>query len=779
MLHSKANWNFLQKSVVPKQVDNSSEALSPVTLELLEQRGMSDEASINAFLSPDLSNLYDASRIHMIDTAADRVHQAIASGEKILVFGDYDADGVSSTTVMLETLYELGAKADFYIPNRFTEGYGPNEAAFRQAMDDGFSLIITVDTGIAAHHEVEVANEIGLDVIITDHHEVQVCEPDAFSVIHPKCSSDYPFKELAGVGVAFKFAAYLLGYFPRQFLDVLAIGTISDMVPLLDENRILAHFGLESLSKTIRPGLSALIDKCQIDTPLTAEDIGFKIGPRLNAVGRLQDATLAVQLLMTDDENDANMYSEKIDTLNKERKQIVEQITAEAEEMVSFQDESGVIVVAKEGWNEGVLGIAASRLVQAYDRPAIVLSIDTDANIAKGSARSIPAFDLFRACMEARDIFTHFGGHAQAAGMSLPEQSIDELRGRLDKIIWNELNSDDFKPSIDVNGTLTLPEIDEQLIQEIGQLAPFGMDNPKPVFQIEAVPGEIRQIGNQKNHLKMEFKQDTYALSAIGFRMGHLFQHIAPKTQVSIIGELGVNEWNGRRKLQIVMEDLAVNTWQLFDLRGKKKPDFQTLFADSGDILALGTINEATKDPQLEHIPVRTYENGTSELEVVSTMLLLDLPNSLEQLQAIVEKVNPTNIHACYTVTNGVYMQPFPSREDFIWFYALIKKRSELDLRKELQDIMRLKNWKKDRIIFMAKVFQELEFVKINKGVLYIESRPIKKDLQDSMIYQQRKRRASIEKTLYYSTYDTLKDWFKNCLENNAMPKEELAFNEL
>src|SRR5699024_1433946 len=232
MLRSKAKWNFLEKSM-PVSVGETSSSLTPITLQLLKQRGIINESEIKAFLSPELQNLNDASNIHMIDVAAHRVHHAIKTGEKILVFGDYDADGVCATTLMLETLRELGASCDFYIPNRFTEGYGPSEEAFRKAKDNAFTLIITVDTGIAANHEIETANELGLDVIITDHHEIQDKVPDAYAVIHPKCSPNYTFKELAGVGVAFKFATHLLGYFPKQFLDVVAIGTIADMVPLL------------------------------------------------------------------------------------------------------------------------------------------------------------------------------------------------------------------------------------------------------------------------------------------------------------------------------------------------------------------------------------------------------------------------------------------------------------------------------------------------------------------------------------------------------------------
>lgn len=778
MLRTKTRWNFLKESKMG-EVEEKAPTLRPITLQLLQQLGMTQEDQIERFLSPDLAHLNDASDIHMIDIAAHRVHHAIKNGEKILVFGDYDADGVCSTTLMLETLQELGATCDFYIPNRFTEGYGPNESAFRDAVNNGFSLVITVDTGIAANHEMDIANEIGLDVIITDHHEVQDYVPDAYAVIHPKCSPNYAYKDLAGVGVALKFATYLLGYFPKQFMDIVAIGTIADMVSLLEENRILAYFGLQSLAKTQRPGLRALLQLCQINEPVTEENVGFMIAPRLNAVGRLQDATLAVDLLMTKSAEEATEYAEMINDLNKERQRIVRQMTTEAEKMVTITSETGVIVVAKEGWNEGVLGIVASRLVKKYDRPAMVLAIKPESNIAKGSARSIPAFDLFQACMSTRDVFTHFGGHAQAAGMSLSIENIDLLREQLDNIILGQLKPEDFTQIVDVNCTLNLSDIDEHLIQDIQNLAPFGMDNPKPIFHIEEVPSELRQIGSQKNHLKMEFRQDSYALSGIGFGMGDLFPFISERAPVSIIGELGINEWNGNRKFQIVMKDLGVNVWQLFDHRGKKELDFHTLVGDETSVLALGKKDTNEIEHRLDQVPYLTFEQAIDHLSPVSTLLILDMPDTLEQLETIIEKTNPSNVHACYFVEKGVYMQTFPSREDFIWFYALVQKRQALDLKKELRPIMRQKNWTKERIVFMAQVFQELAFVKLDNGVVHYVSNPAKKDLEDSLIYQQRIKRASIEKTLYYSTYDTLKEWFGHCLQKGDMPKEEMVANGL
>src|SRR5690625_250282 len=379
MIVSKAKWDFQEKQDEPIGLGT----YSPVISTLLIQRGITTIEAANNFMKPKLTELHDPSALSMIKKASDRVHQAIENGEKILIFGDYDADGVSSTAILLKALHEIEADCDFYIPNRFTEGYGQNESAFREAANQGFKLIITVDTGISAVHEAEVAKELGIDLIITDHHELQEQLPDSYATINPKTSPEYPFHELAGVGVAFKFAEYLLGYFPEHLLDLVAMGTIADLVPLIDENRILAYYGLQKLTTTTNPGLKALKEICKIEGNVSEENVGFMLGPRINAVGRLEDAQLAVELLMAEDQIEAEEIAMMIESINDERRQIVRDIVKEVEQMDLFNEETGIIIVAKEGWNEGVLGIVASQLVRKYDRPAIVLTIKPETGEVK------------------------------------------------------------------------------------------------------------------------------------------------------------------------------------------------------------------------------------------------------------------------------------------------------------------------------------------------------------------------------------------------------------
>lgn len=777
MLRSQTNWNFTYNQL---NIHSEEQASTSLTEKLLLQRGIIGEEATEFFLNPKLTDLYDPSLIKDMDKAVERVKLAIRNEEKILVFGDYDADGVSSTSVMLEALNEIDANCDFYIPNRFTEGYGPNEAAFREAKEAGFKLIITVDTGVAAIKEALVAKELGIDLIITDHHEVQEKLPDAFAIVHPKCSPDYQFQELAGVGVAFKFAQALLGYFPEHLLDLVVIGTIADLVPLVSENRIFAYHGLRAISNSKRPGIQALKQVCKIEDEVTEENIGFMIGPRINAVGRLQDATPAVHLLLTDDAEEAGELAEFIQQLNSERQKIVSEIAKEAEEMAEL-DETGanesVIVVAKEGWNEGVLGIVASKLVRKYDRPAIVLSINREKGEAKGSARSIDAFDLFSNCMQIRDTFIHFGGHAQAAGMSLFETNITSLRMKLNEIASEKLSDEDFKQVITIDSTINIEELNLNIVKEIRRLAPFGMDNPKPIFHIKDIPSEIRQIGSQQNHLKMKLQRGKATLDGIGFGLGDLYYQIAPQSCLEAVGELDINEWNGKKKLQLLIRDIAVSEWQLFDYRGTKHLQKKVHLSPNESSLAIHFQPDTNNDWLPQDIQDISFnrkqieENGLSE---VNNLILTDLPSDLADLSRLLITIKPERVFACYRLEGGQFLNAFPSRDDFKWFYAMMMKKEQVNIEKEMNMLASYKGWSFQKIEFISQVFFELEFVKIDNGVIRLNSNPAKRDLNESALYQQKLRSLEIETTLYYSNFRELKEWFDKEMQMVMQHREEV-----
>ncbi|NWO13281.1 single-stranded-DNA-specific exonuclease RecJ [Virgibacillus sp.] len=772
MLASKANWNFIEQEIANVERDNDSLSISPIIEKLLVQRGVTTKQAVSKFLKPDLEDLHSPDKLLSIDKAVKRVKLAIEQGEKLLVFGDYDADGVTATTVLIKALQELGALCDYYIPNRFTEGYGPNEAAFRQAHREGYTLIITVDTGIAAMEEAKIAQELGMDVIITDHHEVQENVPECYAIIHPKCSPDYLFQELAGVGVAFKFAQALLGYLPKQLLSFVAIGTVADLVPLVDENRILVYNGLKELANTTNPGLKALKQTANINGNVTEEDVGFSIGPRLNAVGRLQSADMAVELMLTEDPQEAITIAEEMEEINSERQQIVQKIVKEAERLLSDKEQQDVIVVAKEGWNEGVLGIVASKLVRKWDRPAIVLSIKPNEGIAKGSARSIPAFDLFHNCMQVNHLFEQFGGHSQAAGMTLALTNVQPLELALNKQIAQQLSESDFKQELNIHATLPVSQINIPLIKEIQQLAPFGMHNSKPLFHIKAIPEQSRQIGSMKNHLKLQFTENNQQLDAIGFGFGELYNYLTPHTPVNIVGELSINEWNGSQKPQLMIQDLSIDEWQLFDHRGKRQANLNEFIHSYSSVFSIG---DRTRAESLG-IPHKDYQDDWSSLENVDTLILFALPSNLKDLEALLKQIKPKNIHLCYYVKDSIYLRAFPSRDDFKKMYIFLQQKKVVSIDKDLPPFAQTNGWSKDKLLFLIHVFYELHFIQIEGRIIQVEEKPLKKDLQESATYQKRLQQAEIERKLYYSNYEQLKKHFTNCMEHLGSPKEEQSY---
>lgn len=760
VISSKARWIVDQPS--ENEESNIQLPISNIVKNLLAKRGIYHTEEAEKFLSPKLEDLHDPFLFPDMKKAVERIELAIQKQERILIFGDYDADGVTSTALIVEALRQKNAIVDYYIPNRFTEGYGPNEEAFRQAKEANVSLIITVDTGIAAVHEAEIANELGIDLIITDHHEAQEKLPPAYAIIHPKLAETYPFDELAGVGVSFKLAHALLGELPTHLIELAAIGTVADLVPLLDENRIIVHYGLKTLTSTNRPGIQMLKELASISGSVTEEHIGFAIGPRLNAVGRLQDATLAVELLLEEDEDIARELAQEVQALNEERQQIVKTITKEAQEIIKEHEyqHDAVIVVAKEDWNTGVVGIVASRLVNIYHRPAIVLGIDAESGVAKGSARSIEAFNLFENCMEIRDLFVSFGGHSQAAGMTLTIENIDEVRNVLNQMAREKLTEEDFAPIVTIDMNVDISDLQLETIEEIEKLAPFGIGNPKPIFKLnKEIPSEIRQIGGDLNHLKMSFQKEGVLLDVIGFNFGEFFHQIASKSPVELVGELGINEWNGRKKMQLMLKDLQVSTWQLFDFRGSIHSVKQLTNSNTSSIVAVHFQEIKADDNWLyDYFNVIPASDVEAFADEHTDLLLYDLPNHLDELKQMLSFVSPRKIYAYFKLGQESTFSFIPKREQFKQFYAIIMKRQKVNIQDRLK-IARTLGWSKEQIEFIIKVFLDLHFVTIENGFITLNPNPKKQDLADSITYQRKEQQILVERTLYYSSYDELKNW--------------------
>ncbi|UII55003.1 single-stranded-DNA-specific exonuclease RecJ [Cytobacillus spongiae] len=784
MLKSRTRWNVRQSNTetVDKLVAELN--ITPLVASLLVNRGIDTVEEARYFLFDNQLDFHDPFLLTGMDHAVARIKEAIEKQEPIMIFGDYDADGVTSTTVMMKTLTDLGANVQFYIPNRFTEGYGPNEAAFTYAAESGIQLIITVDTGISALHEANVAKDLGVDLIITDHHEPGPMLPEALAIIHPKLEgSSYPFKELAGVGVAFKLSHALYGKVPEHLLEIAVIGTIADLVSLTGENRLIAKRGLKKLRTTNNIGLKALFKQTKVEMDkIDEETIGFLVAPRINAVGRLESADPAVHLLLTDDPYEAETLAEEIDGLNKERQDIVSKIAEEAIQEVEEKypaSEHPVLVIGKVGWNAGVIGIVASRLVEKYYRPIIVLSFDEEKNQAKGSARSIAGFDLFKNLSTCRDILPHFGGHPMAAGMTLKLDDVDELRSRLNDLAKEQLNENDFIPVTDVDGQFALEDIHLSALEELQMLAPYGMNNPKPRIIINDTHlSTIRKIGSNQTHLKVTLSANGATLDGVGFGLGHLCDHISPFSKLSVVGELSINEWNNIRKPQLFLHDLTVKEWQLFDYRGMKQlGKFKDMIPKNETIWVI--FNKENYQPlqnllKEELVLIETIDEARAMIIDHQSVILVDLPSSEDVLKQLVANKKPTRIYTHFYKEESDFFSTIPTRDHFKWFYAFLAKKSPFDLKRYGDDLAKHKGWSRETIDFMSKVFFELDFVKISNGIISLDTSASKKDLNASPTYQRKQAQYALENELLYSSFQQLKNWFDQHIQGSVMIEEEM-----
>ncbi|MZH40433.1 MAG: single-stranded-DNA-specific exonuclease RecJ [Nitrospinae bacterium] len=542
---------------------------------LLANRGVTTKESAKDFLEADFARLHDPFLMNGMQQAVDRVIHAFEKKESITVFCDYDVDGVTSAAFLTHFFRDLNCPVEAYLPERQSEGYGLNSEAVRKIRESGANLMITADCGITGVKEVALANEIGLDVIVTDHHQVgEEGLPPAVAVLNPhRADCNYPYRFLSGVGLAFKLAIavrkrlYMEGW-PKEslpnlkrHLDLLALGTIADVAPLTGENHILTLHGLEMLSVTAKPGLVALKETAGIVGNVDARSVGFGLGPRLNAAGRLGRADSGLHLLTSTDLKEAKSLARELELTNKERKDIQEETVAEAEEL--FRNEvdikkDRVIVLASEIFHPGVIGIAASRMVDKYHRPTVLIAIEGDQG--KGSGRSIPKFNLFKAFTDCGEHLLQFGGHAYAAGLTIKEDQVEAFRNAMNEVGHRHLNEEDLIPEVGVDTVLRLDEIDLSFYSRLALLEPFGAENPVPCFLSQGVQfQEVKQIGKEKNHVRFRVRQGSGRIEGVGFGLAEVFDSVEVATETfDIAYEINLNTWNGREKLEIKLVDLRL-----------------------------------------------------------------------------------------------------------------------------------------------------------------------------------------------------------------------------
>ena len=543
-------------------------SLPPGIVKILINRGLTTPEKARQFIYPDLSNLFDPLLLGEMGKAVDRILSALKDNQRIMIFGDYDVDGITATSLIFLVLNRLGANVSYYLPNRLIEGYGLSEEGILEAEKRGAKLLISVDCGVTAVKEVEFAKQRGIDCIITDHHEFSDILPPAAAIVNPKQKGkDYPGGELSGVGVAFKLAQALYRRLEQneaeleEHLDLVALGTAADIVPMINENRILTKFGMNQIVRTTKPGLKSLI----FISGLMGKDIGtgqvvFILAPRINAVGRLGDAVKAIKLLTTKDEKLGSQLARELNQENIRRKKIDETTLDEALEMIEQEvdlNQDKAIVLASLGWHQGVIGIVASRLVERYHRPTILIAVDKDEG--KGSARSIFGFDMYDALKECSNFLSKFGGHKYAAGLSIDPKNINKFRDKFRAISKTRLKQEKLVPKLIIDSELEFDSIDDELVDMLNLFAPFGPQNLRPIFLTRnlEILGEPYVVGY--NHLKIKVKKNNRVFDAIGFGFGDWVKPLSMKRiKVDLVYVIERNTWNGNSKLQLRIKDLRI-----------------------------------------------------------------------------------------------------------------------------------------------------------------------------------------------------------------------------
>jgi len=540
--------------------------LSPLLALLLSQRGLTDPGQARLYLQGTAQDLPDPFAMLGMEEAVALLESALAAGEHIRVWGDYDVDGVAGTALLLRALGALGGHVSHYLPHRVQEGYGLNQAAIRRSAQEGVKLLVTVDCGIGAPAEVALARRLGMRVIVTDHHLPPPELPPADALLNPlRPGCSYPYPQLCGTGVAYKLLEALCrrrGLAPSapwHFLDLVALATVSDVVPLLGENRLLVQAGLAAIARTRKEGLKALLAEAQLDpTQVGVYHLGFVLGPRLNAAGRLQHAEQALELLVTQDPAHAQELARSLSACNRQRqdeeRRTLEQAVALVEEQCDLEQE-WAIVLGRAQWHPGVIGIVASRLAERYCRPAVLVALKGERG--RGSGRSIPGFHLYQALCECGDLLEHFGGHAAAAGLEVTAAHLPALRERLCTLAARDLTPEQLTPLVTVDAWVKPDQLTVDLGRELARMAPFGTGNPAPVLGLRQVTLlEARPVGDG-SHLRLRLQGSPGDRQAIWFRYGYLAAHLQPPEPVDLLFQPSLGTWNGAQRLDLQVVDLA------------------------------------------------------------------------------------------------------------------------------------------------------------------------------------------------------------------------------
>ncbi|WP_304676932.1 single-stranded-DNA-specific exonuclease RecJ [uncultured Lactobacillus sp.] len=706
--------------------------LTDIQAKLFALRGINTAEKLDFWLNADENDLADPFLMHDMKKTIDRINLAIDNGEKITIYGDYDADGITATSIMMDTLEILGADVHFFIPDRFKDGYGPNMTRYQEIVEDGTKLIITVDNGVTGVEEIKYAQEHGVDVILTDHHTFQDQKPAAFSTVHCNYPGQkYPFDDYCGAGVAYRICRALMQDTMPELLDLAMIGTIGDMVKVTGEGHIVVKRGLDILNQTERPGLRALIKQAGLTMgQITATDVGFNIAPRLNAVGRLANASLAVELLLSDDEEQAEKIATKIEELNNERKELT---TTVYEDCLAQVENNGwqhrnTLVIYNPDFHEGVLGLVANKVVEKLHKPTLVLTKDESGEL-KGSGRSSEGFNLFNALEPLKDdLLDKFGGHDFACGLSLKADKLEELRVRFE---------DSFKPSTDLevkdfDFELNLKEITPDTVAEINLVGPFGTGNPEPIFSIsEPHIKSLFKMGKDKNHVKFTAEKNAGKLTVVGFNKGFLNQTLLPFIKELYI-TLSLNSWKNISNVQGMLAGIEYGAPKLavFDqVIDMRQEDYVMGFADKYLIFDKKIIPWARNGLGIPEEKIRLAKDYNGNSEVVA---LLDTPrNQMELNIALEKKYQQLYLRFLF---DQLPINTLPSRDVFGTTLKYIYAHPNLSL-DDYQAVSSYLGLDYQSVLFILRVFFELNFVSFTDGKIIGNKNPESKKLTASKYF--------------------------------------------
>ncbi|WP_410772534.1 single-stranded-DNA-specific exonuclease RecJ [Fontibacillus sp. BL9] len=794
MLQPKYQWKTLPcdgdvAARLAQQLD-----IPPLLAALMVTRGMEDPQAASRFLKGTMEDLHDPYLLSGMAEAVPRIRQAVDNRERILVYGDYDADGVSSTALMIHLMRHLQADFEYYIPHRSKEGYGLHIHALEQARERGVTLVVTVDTGISAVEQIAYASGAGMDVIVTDHHEPPAVLPAAYSLINPKLPyCPYPFKGLAGVGVAYKLALALLGSeVPSEWTELAALGTIADLMPLTGENRVIVTYGLASMMHSAFPGMTALLRTAGWKSgEVTATNVAFGLAPRINASGRMSHASTAVELLTTKSMEEAERAAFDLDLLNKQRQALVESIVQEAMVELEAKEAAGrlpdVIVVAGEGWNVGVVGIVASKILERYYRPTLVLGINTETGECKGSARSIPGLDIYEALTHCSDLLDHFGGHPAAAGMSLHRESLADFDRRLNEFASGVLQPEHFMPVMHNDLECSLQEITLPVIEQLELLAPFGMENPCPRLLIRGAKLiESRQMGKDGKHLRLTLSQNGKTVEAVAFGKGDLDFLLSEEAVLDIVAEASINEWNGSRKPQLLIQDLGISHLQVYDYRGSRTPALKmnelignlakwnlcgpgtaAAVVNPGSLVLKGhDLNEPTIWVYDRRVGVCPADSGSDPKgsEDIKTLFILEMPESPVEWNGMLSLFGSLErIYLLHPKTPVQELIEPPSRDKFKKVYALLRSLAHEGLREEdlITALIARTSLSGRMLIMTLDVFEELGFIARTSGIVTVTSSPSKRELETSTRYRELGRLAEMERILLHAQVPQITEWMQ------------------